>query len=310
MSYFATKIRAMKAVIAAVARIIRTVTGVPPITLTDCDGADSLVSLEIEGNSVQSGTPAPDTPIEVMSVGEKTVNLFDVSQLPVSGNGCSRNGNVIISTTYSAAMSMSPAKFLQITGLQEGDYYSVKVKRTLVGGVMSAASGRIGFVNSKTGYSAVYLVNSSSNPSTNTFYTGRIPTGFNNQNYYPYLYFYGANSASQGVQELQFSEIMIVKGTYTSGTMPEYEPYGYKLPVTVTAGQESETTDIYIGNTALAAGETVVIDAEAETIMRGNTDITALSRSLPHLYDGTTVIDVDTTVKPSSVTARYYAGGE
>ena len=43
--------------------------GVPPITLQKCKGVD-LVDYKIYGDSVQNGTPTPETPIEVESVGE------------------------------------------------------------------------------------------------------------------------------------------------------------------------------------------------------------------------------------------------
>ena len=50
--------------------------GVPPITLQKCKEAN-LVDYKIYGNSVQDGTPTPDNPIEIQSVGDKTNNLFD-----------------------------------------------------------------------------------------------------------------------------------------------------------------------------------------------------------------------------------------
>lgn len=56
--------------------------GVPPITLTKCKGVDDgkyLLDYKIYGNSVQNGTPTPETPIEVESVGVKTSNLFDIN---------------------------------------------------------------------------------------------------------------------------------------------------------------------------------------------------------------------------------------
>lgn len=50
-----------------------TASGVPPITLQKCKGVD-LVDYKIYGNSVQNGTPTPETPIEIESVGDKTSN--------------------------------------------------------------------------------------------------------------------------------------------------------------------------------------------------------------------------------------------
>lgn len=47
--------------------------GVPPITLQKCKGVDDgkyLLDYKIYGNSIQDGTPTPDTPVEIESVGE------------------------------------------------------------------------------------------------------------------------------------------------------------------------------------------------------------------------------------------------
>lgn len=52
--------------------------GVPPITLQKCKGVD-LVDYKIYGNSVQDGTPTPDNPVEIESVGEKTKNLLKLN---------------------------------------------------------------------------------------------------------------------------------------------------------------------------------------------------------------------------------------
>lgn len=58
--------------------------GVPPLTLTKCKGVD-LIDYKIYGNSVQDGTPTPETPIEVESVGEydKTIGKY---KIPVKVN--------------------------------------------------------------------------------------------------------------------------------------------------------------------------------------------------------------------------------
>ena len=53
-----------------------TKSGIPPLSLLNSKG-DDLVDYKVYGNSVQDGTPMPDTPIEIQSIGEKTKNLFD-----------------------------------------------------------------------------------------------------------------------------------------------------------------------------------------------------------------------------------------
>lgn len=48
-----------------------------PLTMENCKKYKKMKQLELYGNSFQDGTPTPDNPIEVQSVGEKSVNLFD-----------------------------------------------------------------------------------------------------------------------------------------------------------------------------------------------------------------------------------------
>lgn len=49
---------------------IRTITGALPLTLESCVDEKSVTYYKLYGQSVQNGTPMPDTPIEVESVGE------------------------------------------------------------------------------------------------------------------------------------------------------------------------------------------------------------------------------------------------
>lgn len=64
--------------------------GVPPITLQKCKGVD-LIDYKIYGNSIQNGTPTPDNPIEIQSVGDLVVDKNDANygkyKIPVKVNG-------------------------------------------------------------------------------------------------------------------------------------------------------------------------------------------------------------------------------
>lgn len=48
-----------------------------PLVMENCKANKRMKQLELYGNSIQDGTPTPDNPIEVQSVGERTINLFD-----------------------------------------------------------------------------------------------------------------------------------------------------------------------------------------------------------------------------------------
>ena len=82
-----------------------------------------------------------------------------------------------------------------------------------------------------------------------------------------------------------------------------YEPYGYKIPFTTAAedGSESITTTVYLDK-PLYSGEVMRSDG---TITRSDgTTETFTAPQIPTL-NGTTVIDVDTAVKPESIYIEY-----
>lgn len=78
------------------------VSGVTPLTLSKCKGVD-LVDYKIYGNSIQNGTPTPDTPIEVESVGDKSINICPsfCSQYPTEGTMKVHKFPIKANTTYS-----------------------------------------------------------------------------------------------------------------------------------------------------------------------------------------------------------------
>lgn len=67
-----------RALLSKLKKFLRTVSGAPPVICEACT-EDPVENYKIEGNSFQDGTPTPDTPVEVESVGEKTKNLFNVN---------------------------------------------------------------------------------------------------------------------------------------------------------------------------------------------------------------------------------------
>ena len=70
MNYLQKKKLAFMSIVNRVKGIVRTVTGVLPLTLTNCVDEKSIIDYTLYGQSVQNGTPTPETPIEVESVGE------------------------------------------------------------------------------------------------------------------------------------------------------------------------------------------------------------------------------------------------
>ena len=70
MNYFQKKKLAFMSIVNRVKGFIRTITGALPLTLEGCVDEESIIDYTLYGQSVQNGTPTPDTPVEVESVGE------------------------------------------------------------------------------------------------------------------------------------------------------------------------------------------------------------------------------------------------
>jgi hypothetical protein len=70
MNYLQKKKLAFMSIVNSVKGFVRTITGSLPLTLEGCVDEKSITDYKLYGQSVQDGTPTPDTPIEVESVGE------------------------------------------------------------------------------------------------------------------------------------------------------------------------------------------------------------------------------------------------
>lgn len=205
---------------------LRTVSGYP-VTLTDCM-AGQPVSLAVDGNAVQDGTPTPDNPVDVQLCGDRTVNLFDVSELTDTHGGYVENGDIYV-IDYPYVTDITPEKFLEMTGLQEGDEFTTTANyKRLVAPNSNNGAEYITFMPSSSGFNSMNLFN------PNGLFNSIIPVGFNSSNYRP-LYIYGGSTGTgSDSPRAVWSNLAIYKGSYTAETMPAYEPHGYKVSLAMT----------------------------------------------------------------------------
>lgn len=190
-----------------------------PLTLPDIK---KLKTLSILGNSTQDGTPSPDNPVDVVGTGERTGNLFDISQVGDT-NTLYNDGEKLKVTAYSNSTNLSVEKFLAMTGLRPGDVFTVARQYEVINGTANSATGSIRF-NKKDGSGQFLIIPGNKDVAINV-----VPDDFNSD-IYSAINFYGVNSGN--LKEVVFSEIQILKGSYTADTLPPYEPYGYKVAVT------------------------------------------------------------------------------
>lgn len=215
---------------------LRTISGAPPLTLPYSLGKD-ITSLTLTGNAVQNGTPSPETPVEVQGVGERTINLLDVSQFASNGGGYVENGEVY-ATSYPYQPGITPEGFLAMTGLKEGDTFTTYGDLEYFGtgtGVLYIVYSRRP-AGTEAGKPSLILNNHGSP------YTATIPDGFNSTNYYN-LYIYADGSTDSGLRGI-WRNLMIVKGAPDES--PPYEPYGYKIPVKFTSDNgDTQTINVF-----------------------------------------------------------------
>ena len=194
---------------------LRTATG-NPITLSQ---VRSMVNLSALGNSAQNGIPSPDNPVEVVGSGVRTGNLFDVSKIEDTAL-ISIHGNDITITNYTASTNFTPELLLEMTGLSQGDTITTSRKVKIIDGTGNNITGRISFMRKDKASTFVII------DGTDSFRTTVIPDDFDSDNYNTAV-FYGVNAGD--TRTVIFSEVQILKGEYTSETLPPYEPYGYKV---------------------------------------------------------------------------------
>lgn len=87
-------------------------TGAVPVTFV-ADGTP-LLDILISGNTVQTGTPTPQNPIQPSECGERTGNLFDKNSDTINNTGQARPGVKVSSGTYSINNTTDRAVYYRI----------------------------------------------------------------------------------------------------------------------------------------------------------------------------------------------------
>ena len=237
----------------------RETSGTVPLTINGI-GKD-LKDWSITGNTVQSGTPTPDSPIMPQGTGERTGNLADTLMGGISANDGS-------DVSYNPTQSQIRSQYIPCT--QETNY--------VISSTQYPAQNFVAFYDVNKNY----LSRTSGIPLTQ----GRIFTTPANAAYMRATFVHATDEQlypySNGVQ------IMLNTGS----TALPYEPYGYKIPVvTSTDGTEPITTPIYLptplysaevmrsdGSRDVKFGKLVLTGEEAITVHKSFEDRTILIR--------------------------------
>ena len=200
------------------------------ITNIQLEKGSSATSYEPYVGGVKA--PNPYYPQEIKSVGDKTLNVIDMTDT---------------SYNFDEPVSMWAATLFNFEKVKKyfkpSTTYTISydVECTSVPEHTEGFDNRYGFFlySGVSGYSSIimyqygYLSVGDKNSYILTFTTpANLYDDSSNYRILGYSNYY-KNGNARVASTMKFSNIQIVEGSYTSQTMPAYEPYGYKVPIKV-----------------------------------------------------------------------------
>lgn len=205
MNYLQRKKMAFMSVVNAVKGFVRTVSGMLPLILNSCVSSD-IINYQIYGDSVQNGTPTPDAPVEVESVGDKSANLCSgyFMGYPSASGMAKYKFPVKANTIYSINFNSNKTSAYKTIWLYDAEG---NVRKKIIDyAYQSYSYDKVVVKPKEDGYMSLgFLIKADV-----MVVEGLVYTLTNAQN-----------------SSLENSEI----STRAQGEL-EYEPYGYKIPVT------------------------------------------------------------------------------
>lgn len=193
------------------------------IKLNNVADNESLIDVKVYGNTLaQEGTPTPSNSIELQSFGEKTNNLFDEKLLLLSTG--------IIKTQDGYKVNTYPASFTyEATATKPMIEYLKKVIKPDTTYTMArklhyseSARGEIRFVSQDLKVLKIIGDSNEGIAVTSFSFTQEELDSFHR------LYIYG-----HATIDVYYDWIALYEGEYTIDTLPDYEPYGYKIPIEI-----------------------------------------------------------------------------
>lgn len=206
---------------------ISTITGATPLSFKS-DGTP-LTAYSIIGNMVQNGTPTPDSPIDVVGVGERTENLFNESAFYSSITGVTQHGTFSIS-----------GGTLTVSSGNENVAYTIPFQASDASYRLYVQPNTTYYVNFENSENSRLLMfkNGSASATKSLTQPGTINTD-SDANFYTFRF--GTVSTVTSPVTIWIKNIMLNTGS----TAKPFEPYGYKIPVSC----GGVTTPIYLGQT-------------------------------------------------------------
>ena len=201
MNYLQKKKQAFMSIVNSIKGFVRSVSGAPPITLENCPDDHSLINYQIFGNSIQDGEPTPAAPVDIETVGEKTINLVNYKDFVKSG----KTRKILYGIQFEITNSR----------IDIGIPITLKANTNYV---LSADCTKDGFVG------GLIVNNGTANDwctktRKNLYISNTTDTDINTQL---------RVVDTTGTQGSVVKNIMLIEGA----TAKEFVPYGYEIPVT------------------------------------------------------------------------------
>lgn len=224
----------------------REINGTVPLTINGI-GKD-LKAWSITGNTVQNGTPTPDTPQEVKAVGEKTRNLFDKNTI-TAGNFATVSGTVANNAYYCSDFIPITATTYYFQNVVGGSYQNTVVvydanKQGLRYAKLSGGNKVSGAIAFQSGDAYIrincyyqtdvdtVMVNIGSTPLPYEPYGYKIPVVTRGKNLFDYKTMYGIKGKYLSVngEALNSSVWAVTDYIPCSGNVFTINPIGGKIP--------------------------------------------------------------------------------
>lgn len=208
---------------------IRNISG-NPVTLENALG---LQTLEILGNSIQNGTPSPGNPIDVFGVGEKTNNYYIINdradtQYDITVNGSSISQYYVLNGISTRVGNVFLEKNINFD-IAPGE--TITLVAEIIEGNILYPENAVVYISLSNSTNTKYIRNTAiAKPGKGIILlsTGQLPETENGYNILVQM----LNNTGITFNDVKL-RIRIYKGKYTADTLPSYEPYGYKIPVSV-----------------------------------------------------------------------------
>ena len=188
----------------------------------------------IYGNSIQNGTPTPTSPVEIQSVGERTKNLINLpiwTTKTLNGITITLNSDGSFTANGTATANAYFNEIILSDNLKNNQKYTISCSIT----GDSSATYQF-FMPSSAVSSPKY--NISKGTTFTAAASGKVKFSF---------VVYKGITVNNLVFKPQLEE---------GSTATDYEPYGYKIPITVSNGTTTNTTNIYLKEPLRKIGDT------------------------------------------------------